>query len=65
MAEENPVRAGDVGLSIAYQARIGGLPVMPGPITEWRFNGVSFDGFDSSQCLLKETKARYGQYFDT
>lgn len=51
-------------VSIAYQARIGGLPVGPGFITEWLFAGVTFDGFDSSQCLLKEAKARYDQFFD-
>jgi hypothetical protein len=50
--------------SIAYQARIGGLPVGPGFITEWMFNAVTFDGFDSGQCLLKEAKARYDQFFD-
>ncbi|PWF55238.1 Tox-REase-5 domain-containing protein, partial [Massilia glaciei] len=33
-------------------------------IMEWMFNGVVFDGFDSSQCLLKEAKARYDQFFD-
>lgn len=50
--------------SIAYQARIGGLPVGAGFITEWMFNGIAFDGFDSSQCLLKEAKAKYDQFFD-
>jgi Restriction endonuclease fold toxin 5 len=52
-------------ISIAYQARIGGLPVGPGFITEWMFNGVTFDGFESSQCLLKEAKAQYDQFFDS
>ncbi|WP_425254779.1 Tox-REase-5 domain-containing protein [Janthinobacterium sp. NFX145] len=33
-------------------------------MTEWMFNGVTFDGFDSSQCLLKEAKAKYDQFFD-
>lgn len=28
------------------------------------FNGVTFDGFDTSQCLLKEAKAKYDQFFD-
>ena len=56
--------AGWSAISIAYQARIGGLPVGPGSITEWMFNGVTFDGFDSSQCLLKEAKAAYDQFFD-
>jgi hypothetical protein len=51
-------------VSIGYQARIGGLPVGPGFITEWMFSGITFDGFDSSQCLLKEAKAKYDQFFD-
>lgn len=50
--------------SIDYQSRIGGLPVGPGFITEWQFNRVTFDGFESGQCLLKEAKARYDQFFD-
>ncbi|NRR29038.1 hypothetical protein HSX11_02465 [Oxalobacteraceae bacterium] len=50
--------------SIAYQARISGLPVGPGFITEWKFAGIAFDGFDSSQCLLKEAKAKYDQFFN-
>lgn len=58
------ITAGWSELSILYQARIGGLPVTPGFITEWWFNGISFDGFDSRECLLKEAKARYDQFFD-
>ena len=51
--------------SIAYQIRIGGMPAaVPGFLTEWLFSGVTFDGFDSSQCLLKEAKAKYDQFFD-
>jgi hypothetical protein len=50
--------------SIAYQQRIAGLPAGPGFITEWMFGGVTFDGFDSSQCMLKEAKAKYDQFFD-
>lgn len=50
--------------SIDYQARIGGMAVVPGFIAEWQFNGVSFDGFDSSQCLLKEAKAKYDQFIE-
>jgi len=50
--------------SIAYQARICGLPVGAGFITEWMFGGVTFDGFDSSQCRLKEAKAKYDQFFN-
>ena len=60
----NRATAGWSDISIAYQARIGGLPVGAGFITEWLFNGVTFDGFDSSQCMLKEAKARYDQFFD-
>jgi hypothetical protein len=50
--------------SISYQMRIGGMPAGPSFITEWTFDGTNFDGFDSSQCLLKEAKARYDQFFD-
>ena len=51
--------------SIDYQRRIGQMPAAPeGYLVEWQFNGVRFDGFDSSQCLLKEAKARYDQFFD-
>lgn len=63
----SPVNRSTVGwseTSIAYQARIAGLPVGAGFITEWMFGGVTFDGFDSSQCLLKEAKAKYDQFFD-
>lgn len=56
--------AGWSPVSIAYQARIGGMPVTPGFITEWMFNGVTFDGFVSGECLLKEAKARYDQFID-
>ncbi len=60
----NRSTAGWSETSIAYQARITGLPVGPAFITEWMFGGVTFDGFDSSQCMLKEAKARYDQFFD-
>ncbi len=60
----NRSTAGWSEVSIAYQARISGMPVGPGFITEWLFSGVTFDGFDSSQCLLKEAKAKYDQFFD-
>ncbi|MHA6491910.1 Tox-REase-5 domain-containing protein [Pseudomonas borbori] len=50
-------------ISIEYQHRIGGLPVGLGVITEWMYQ-VTFDGFDSSQCHLKEAKAKYDQFFD-
>jgi hypothetical protein len=60
----NRSTAGWSEASIEYQVRIGGMPVGPGFITEWMFSGVTFDGFDSSQCLLKEAKAKYDQFFD-
>ena len=49
---------------VDYQARIGGMPNGPTFIMEWDFNGVKFDGFESAQCLLKEAKGRYDQFFD-
>jgi hypothetical protein len=37
--------------TIEYQQKIGQMPpAPPGYLSEWRFNGVTFDGFDSSQC---------------
>ncbi|MGK5010900.1 restriction endonuclease fold toxin 5 domain-containing protein [Janthinobacterium sp. MDB2-8] len=60
----NRSTAGWSETSIAYQARIAGLPVGSGFITEWMFGGVTFDGFDSSQCVLKEAKAKYDQFFN-
>lgn len=51
--------------TIEYQQRVAQMPPAPsGYLSEWKFNGVQFDGFDSSQCLLKEAKARYDQFFD-
>ncbi|MCU6502291.1 restriction endonuclease fold toxin 5 domain-containing protein [Rugamonas sp. A1-17] len=51
--------------AITYQMRIAQMPPAPaGFLTEWKFSGVDFDGFDSSQCMLKETKAKYDQFFD-
>lgn len=50
--------------SIAYQSRISGFPAGNGSIPEWNFNGVKFDGFDPGPCLLKESKAKYDQFFD-
>lgn len=47
-------------ISRAYQARITGFT----PYTEWKFGGVDFDGFRSSECLLQEAKAKYDQFFD-
>ena len=57
--------AGWSDVSIAYQMRITQMPPAPvGVLNEWFFNGVQFDGFESAQCLLKEAKARYDQFFD-
>jgi hypothetical protein len=51
--------------SITYQMRIAQMPpAPPGFLMEWDFGGVKFDGFDSSQCTLKEAKAKYDQFFD-
>jgi len=51
--------------SIAYQVRIAQMPPAPkGFLTEWNFRGVNFDGFEASQCLLKEAKAKYDKFFD-
>lgn len=46
--------------SRSYQARITGFA----PYTEWNFEGLDFDGFKSSECLLLEAKAKYDQFFD-
>jgi hypothetical protein len=51
--------------SILYQQRICAMPLAPtGKINEWKWNGPKFDGFDSSICMLKETKANYDGFFD-
>ena len=51
--------------SITYQMRIGQMPPAPaGYLTEWKFAGKDFDGFDSGQCVLKEAKAKYDKFFD-
>jgi hypothetical protein len=51
--------------SITYQMRIAQMPsAPPGYLTEWKFRTVDFDGYDSGQCLLREAKARYDQFFD-
>jgi hypothetical protein len=51
--------------SILYQQRICGMPLAPtGKINEWKWNGPKFDGFDSSICMLKETKANYDDFVD-
>ena len=56
--------AGWSEISIAYQARISGFSVGPGFINEWMFKGITFDGFESEACLLKEAKAKFDQFFD-
>ncbi len=48
---------------VDYQIRIGGMPSGPNFILEWNWMNIKFDGFDSSECLLKEAKARYDQFF--
>jgi hypothetical protein len=51
--------------SILYQQRICAMPLAPtGKINEWKWNGPKFDGFDSSICMLKETKANYDDFID-
>ncbi|MFT0735633.1 Tox-REase-5 domain-containing protein [Ralstonia wenshanensis] len=51
--------------AIAYQQRIAQMPsAPPGYLTEWNFKGVNFDGFLSPECLLKEAKSTYDQFFD-
>ncbi|CAJ0700336.1 hypothetical protein LMG18102_03195 [Ralstonia mannitolilytica] len=51
--------------AIAYQQRIAQMPPgPPGYLMEWKFNGVNFDGFSSPECLLKEAKSTYDQFFD-
>jgi hypothetical protein len=57
--------AGWSEVSIAYQMRIAQMPpALVGYLSEWKFNGVQFDGFESGQCLVKEAKGRYDQFFD-
>jgi hypothetical protein len=49
---------------VDYQARVTGMPSGPTFILEWDFNGVKFDGFVSSECLLQEAKGGYDRFFD-
>lgn len=49
---------------LEYQARVTSMPNGPTFIMEWVFNGVVFDGFESRECLLKEAKGAYDQFFD-
>jgi hypothetical protein len=51
-------------INVVYQQRICQMPPAPaGFISEWFFI-EEFDGFDSSQCLLKEAKSAYDQFFN-
>ena len=51
-------------ISVAYQFYICQFPIhfQVMKIMEWTY-GVAFDGFVPKQCLLKETKANYDQFF--
>ncbi|MBB5018303.1 hypothetical protein HNQ59_001591 [Chitinivorax tropicus] len=49
---------------VDYQVRIGGMSNGATFIIEWDIGGVRFDGFVSAECLLKEAKAAYDQFFD-
>lgn len=53
-------------VSIAYQFYICQFPIhFPVmKITEWTY-GVAFDGFAPKECVLKESKANYDQFFNT
>lgn len=53
-------------VSIAYQYYICQFPIhfQVMKIMEWSF-GVAFDGFVPKECVLKETKANYDQFFDS
>jgi hypothetical protein len=48
---------------VDYQIRICSMPSGPNFVLEWNWMNVKFDGFDSSECLLKEAKGRYDQFF--
>ncbi|AJX81534.1 restriction endonuclease fold toxin 5 domain-containing protein [Burkholderia pseudomallei] len=53
--------------SYRYQARITGFPFDTEACRwseEWRWLGVDFDGFQSGECLLQETKGNYDQFLD-
>lgn len=53
-------------VSIAYQFYICQFPIhFPVmKIMEWTY-GVAFDGFAPKECVLKESKANYDQFFDS
>ncbi|EHZ3053789.1 hypothetical protein K5O51_003658 [Salmonella enterica subsp. enterica] len=50
-------------INILYQIKITGNPSGPGWVQTWLFASVSFDGFQSSACLLQEAKGAYDQFF--
>jgi len=52
-------------VSIAYQYYICHFPIyfQIMKVMEWTY-GVAFDGFSPKECVLKETKANYDQFFD-
>ncbi|SOZ57347.1 conserved hypothetical protein [Cupriavidus taiwanensis] len=51
--------------AISYQRRIAAMPEAPsGYLFEWAYRGVKFDGYESGQCLLKEAKSTYDQFFN-
>jgi len=53
-------------VSIAYQFYICQFPIhfTVMKIMEWTY-GVAFDGFVPKECILKESKANYDQFFDS
>ena len=53
-------------VSIAYQFYICQFPIhfSAMKILEWTY-GVAFDGFIPKECVLKESKANYDQFFDS
>lgn len=52
-------------VSVAYQFYICQFPIhfQIMKIMEWTY-GVAFDGFVPKECILKESKANYDQFFD-
>lgn len=52
-------------ISVAYQFYICQFPIyfQIMKIMEWTY-GVAFDGFVPKECVLKESKANYDQFFD-
>ncbi|HDS1116401.1 TPA: hypothetical protein QDZ58_003289, partial [Pluralibacter gergoviae] len=52
-------------VTISYQTRICGTFYNPETrqIQEFKYCGVSFDGWKDKQCQFREAKARYDQFF--